>query len=531
MSEKKGTLMQKIQRFGGAMFTPVLFFAIFGIIVGFSTLFKNSLVFGDLALPDTAWYKFWDVIYNGSNAVFKQMPLLFAIGLPVSLAKKQQARACLEAFVVYTIFLYVTSTILQYWGPVFGVDFESTARTSGLATVASVRTLDMGIIGALMVSGIAVYLHNRFFDLQVPKYVETFKGSPMVVLIGFFVMLPVSVAACLIWPHVQDAIASVQTFLASTGVLGVGVYTFLERLMIPFGLHHFIYAPFLYDAAVVDGGIKAYWVAQLPEFAAMSGSLASIFPAGGFALTGMSKMFAPLGICGAIYATAKPNKKKKIVTLLVPVLITAMFTGITEPLEFTFLFVAPMLYVCHSVLAGLMAAITFACGISGDFSLGLIQNASLNWVPLWSTHGGSYLLQIAIGLAFSGIYFLLFRTLILKLDLKTPGREADDEESKFYSKQEYREKQAQKSADKGNRFAAAAEAYLEGLGGKENIIDVTNCATRLRVSVKDVAAVKPDGYFRENGAHGLVKNGTALQVIVGLDVPYVREEFEKLLTK
>lgn len=242
-------------------------------------------------------------------------------------------------------------------------------------------------------------------------------------------------------------------------------------------------------------------------------------------------MFAPLGICGAIYATAKPNKKKKIVTLLVPVLITAMFTGITEPLEFTFLFVAPMLYVCHSVLAGLMAAITFACGISGDFSLGLIQNASLNWVPLWSTHGGSYLLQIAIGLAFSGIYFLLFRTLILKLDLKTPGREADDEESKFYSKQEYREKQAQKSADKGNRFAAAAEAYLEGLGGKENIIDVTNCATRLRVSVKDVAAVKPDGYFRENGAHGLVKNGTALQVIVGLDVPYVREEFEKLLTK
>lgn len=240
----------------------------------------------------------------------------------------------------------------------------------------------------------------------------------------------------------------------------------------------------------------------------------------------MSKMFAPLGICGAIYSTAKPNKKKKVLTILVPVFITAMFTGITEPLEFTFLFIAPVLYVCHAVLAGLMSAITFACGISGDFSLGLIQNASLNWLPLWSSHGGIYILQIGIGLVFSGIYFVLFRFLILKLRLETLGREADDAESKLYSKQEFREKQAAKGGDK---YGLAAAAYLEGLGGKDNIIDVTNCATRLRVSVKDVSLVKPDGFFKENGAHGLVKNGTALQVIVGLTVPKVREEFEKLV--
>lgn len=474
MSEKKSTLMQKVQRFGGAMFTPVLFFAVFGIIVGFATLFKNNLVFGSLADPETTWYKVWDIIYNGANTVFKQMPLIFAIGLPVSLAKKQQARACLEIFVIYATFLYLTSSILQYWGPVFGVDFESVERTSGLATIASVRTLDMGIVGALIIAGIAVYLHNKFFDMEVPKYVETFKGSPMVVLIGFFVMIPVSVLACLIWPHVQDGIASVQSFLASTGVFGVGMYTFLERLMIPFGLHHFIYAPFLYDSAIVDGGIKAYWVAHLSEFASMKGSLAAMFPAGGFALTGMSKMFAPLGISGAIYVTAKPNKKKKVLALLIPVLITAMFTGITEPLEFTFLFIAPVLYLCHAVLAGLMSAITFACGISGDFSLGLIQNASLNWVPLWSTHGGSYVLQIVIGLIFSAIYFVLFRALILKMNLKTPGREADDEESKLYTKKEYK---AKKENSSDNKYQIAAEVYMEGLGGKENIIDVTNCAT------------------------------------------------------
>lgn len=201
MGEKKGTFMQKVQRFGGAMFTPVLFFAVFGIIVGTATLFKNSLVFGAIAEPDTTWYKFWDLLYMGANTVFKQMPLLFAIGLPVSLAKKQQARACLETFVIYATFLYLTSTVLQYWG-------------------------------VLLVAGIAVYLHNRFFDLELPKYVETFNVSPFVVLVGFFVMIPVSLAACLIWPHIQHLIAGLQKFLASTGVLGVGVYT-LEPDTIP----------------------------------------------------------------------------------------------------------------------------------------------------------------------------------------------------------------------------------------------------------------------------------------------------------
>ncbi len=523
MGKSKGTMMQKIQRFGGAMFTPVLFFAVFGIIVGFATLFKNNLVFGELANPEGVWYKVWDVIYNGANTVFKQMPLLFAIGLPISLAKKQQGRACLEAFVIYVSFLYITSTILQYWGPFFGVDFASTARTSGLATVASVKTLDMGMIGALLISGISVYLHNKFFDAKMPKYIESFKGSPLVVLIGFAVMLPVGLMACFIWPHIQAGIASLQSFLADSGVLGVGIYTSLERFLIPFGLHHFIYAPFLYDAAVVDGGIKAYWVAHLSEFAASGESLATLFPQGGFALTGMSKMFAPLGVCAAFYVTAKPGKKKKVLAILIPVLITAVFTGITEPLEFTFLFVAPILYVCHSLLAGIMSAITFACGISGDFSLGLIQNASLNWVPLWSSHGKSYLLQIAIGLAFSAIYFFLFRFLILKLDLKTPGREADEEESRLYTKQEYRALKGQ------NKNAALAAACMEGLGGKDNIVDVTNCATRLRVSVKDKDKVKDVSYFNANGAHGLVKNGFAIQVIIGLDVPSVREEFEKLL--
>lgn len=520
-------LKQNIQRFGGAMFTPVLFFAVFGIIVGFATLFKNNMVLGSIANADTTWYKVWDVIYNGANTVFKQMPLLFCIGLPVSLAKKQQARACLESFVIYTIFLYLVSTILQYWGGAVGIDFASTERTSGLATIASIRTLDMGIVGALIISGISVYIHNKYFDKEVPKYIETFKGSPLVVLIGFIVMLPVSVIAFFVWPQVQHMISALQELLVNSGVAGVWGYTFLERLLIPIGLHHFIYAPFLYDNAVVNGGIKAFWVANLEQFSTSTESLAVMFPQGGFALTGMSKMFAPLGICAAFYATVKTEKKKKVMAILIPVLITAIFTGITEPLEFTFLFIAPVLYGVHAFLAATMSAITFACGITGDFSLGLIQNAALNWIPCWGAHGMSYLIQIGIGLVFSFIYFIVFRYLIIKMDLKTPGREADGEDSKLYTKKDYVNKK--EGAGEENKYAVIAATCLEGLGGKENIEDVTNCATRLRVSVKDKNLVKESGYFTSNGAHGLVVNGNAIQVIIGLKVPSVREEFEKLL--
>lgn len=522
----KEKVKQAIQRFGGAMFTPVLLFAVFGIIVGISTLFKNELVMGSIAAPTTTWFKIWDVINVGANTVFKQMPILFVIGLPVSLAKKQSARAVMEAVVIYFIFIYFVSTILQYWGNSFGVDFESTERTSGLASIAGIRTLDMGVFGSILISGIAVWLHNKFFDLELPKMIETFKGSPTVVLIGFILMLPVAILACLIWPKVQYVISLTQQVIINSGVFGVWFYTLLERMLIPTGLHHFVYAPFLYDSAVVAGGIKAAWVENLPTIAQSTESLRTLFPEGGYALTGMSKMFAPLGIGAAFYVTAKEEKKKIVLGLLIPIIITAAFTGITEPIEFTFLFISPLLFLVHGLLAATMSAITYMFGISGDFSLGLIQNAALNWLPLFKTHGGSYIIQIIIGLVFSGIYFVVFRYLILKFDFKTPGREAED--VAFISKAEYN-KSRQGESETGDKYAVAALHYLEGLGGIENIIDVTNCATRLRVSVKDEQIVLDDSFFKAMGAYGVVRNGTSFQVIIGADVISIREAFEKLI--
>jgi len=210
--------------------------------------------------------------------------------------------------------------------------------------------------------------------------------------------------------------------------------------------------------------------------------------------------------------------------LLIPATLTAIVAGITEPLEFTFLFIAPVLFGVHAVLAASLAAVSYAFGVSGNFGGGLIEWASLNWLPFFKYHSGTYITQIVIGLCFTAIYFFVFRFLILKFNFLTPGREEDDKEAKLYTKSDYKEKKSNSSND------MKAASFLEALGGSENIQDVTNCATRLRVTVKDETKLAADGVFKAAGAHGVVRNGKAIQVIVGLSVPQVREEFEALVS-
>lgn len=520
-------MMQKIQRFGGAMFTPVLLFAFGGIMAGISTVCMNEAILGDLARPDGMWYMVWNVINQGSWTVFNNMPLIFVIGLPVGLAKKQNARACLEAVVIYLTFNYFVGTVLSQWGPVFGVDFtQEVGSGSGLANIAGIKTMDMGMMGAILIAAIVVWIHNRYFDYELPEFLGIFKGSTFVYIIGFFVMIPVAFLSCLIWPKIQYAIGLLQVFLAGSGAAGVGIYSFLNRILIPTGLHHFIYSPFLYDNVAVQGGVVSYWVQHLSEFAASGEPLKDLFPQGGFALYGMEKIFGSIGISLAFYSTAKPERKKQVAGLLIPITLTAVVCGVTEPLEFTFLFICPPLFALHSVLAGVMDMIVYMAGVVGNFAGGLIEFATINWIPLGGTYGFTYVKQVLIGILFIGVYYFVFRTVILKFDIKTPGRE-DDEEVKFFSKADFKEKQA--SAKGGGANAQKAAAFLDALGGAANIADVTNCATRLRVSVKDVSQVQDASAFKANGAHGLVQNGNAIQVIVGMSVPQVREEFEALM--
>lgn len=520
-------MMQKIQKFGGAMFTPVLLFSFAGVMVGIGTLCTTEAVLGSLAAPTSMWYLIWNVILQGAWCVFNQLPLLFVVGLPIGLAKKQAGRCCMEALVLYLTFHYFVNTILTQWGSVFGVDFAAeVGGSSGLTMIANIKTLDMGMFGALLVSGLVIYLHNKFFDTELPEWLGSFNGSTFIFMIGFFVMLPVALLSVLIWPNIQHGMQIFQNFVMTSGSLGVWVFIFLERLLIPFGLHHLMYSPFYYDNLVCPGGIYSYWATQLPQLAASTASLKSLCPEAAFTATGFSKIFGCPGIALAFYATAKPEKKKQLKGLLIPITLTAIVCGVTEPIEFTFLFIAPVLFVVHAFLAACLSTTINLFGIVGVFSGGLIEMSSLNFIPLMTTHWKEYLLLLVIGLVYTGIYFVVFRFLILKFNFKTPGRE-DIEETKFYSKAEFRaRKDGGVEMDKKTMLAAL---IMEGLGGADNIVDVTNCATRLRLNVKDETVVKDDAYFKSIGSHGISKNGKSMQVIVGMSVPSVREKFENIM--
>ncbi|CAI1613858.1 alpha-glucoside-specific PTS transporter subunit IIBC [Serratia fonticola] len=524
-------MLSQIQRFGGAMFTPVLLFPFAGIVVGIAIMLRNPMFVGEaLTAPDNLFAQIVHIIEEGGWTVFRNMPLIFAVGLPIGLAKQAQGRACLAVLVSFMTWNYFINAMGMTWGQYFGVDFNvDPVAGTGLTMIAGIKTLDTSIIGAIVISGLVTAIHNRYFDKQLPVFLGIFQGSSFVVIVAFFVMIPCAWLTLFGWPKVQMGIESLQEFLRSAGSLGVWVYTFLERILIPTGLHHFIYGPFVYGPAVVEGGIQVYWAQHLQEFSQSTLPLKTLFPEGGFALHGNSKVFGCLGIALALYATTAPENRVKVAGLLIPATLTAMLVGITEPLEFTFLFISPVLFVVHAFLAATMATVMYMCGVVGNMGGGLLdQFLPQNWIPMFHNHASMMFIQIGIGLAFTGIYFLVFRTLILRFNLKTPGRE--EAEIKLYSKADYQasRQQTTAAAAKATKQGQAA-GFLEALGGASNILSVNNCATRLRIALVDMSLTQSDDIFKALGAHGVVRRGNGIQVIVGLNVPQVRDQIENLM--
>ncbi|MGX5072100.1 alpha-glucoside-specific PTS transporter subunit IIBC [Enterobacter hormaechei] len=524
-------MLSQIQRFGGAMFTPVLLFPFAGIVVGIAIMLRNPLFVGEaLTAPDNLFAQIVHIIEEGGWAVFRNMPLIFAVGLPIGLAKQAQGRACLAVLISFLTWNYFINAMGMTWGHFFGVDFsaEPTAG-SGLAMIAGIKTLDTSIIGAIIISGLVTSIHNRFFDKPLPVFLGIFQGTSFVVILAFFVMIPCAWLTLLGWPKVQMGIESLQAFLRTAGALGVWVYTFLERILIPTGLHHFVYGPFIFGPAAVEGGIQVYWAQHLQEFSQSTVPLKTLFPEGGFALHGNSKVFGSVGIALAIWYTASPENRVKVAGLLIPATLTAVLVGITEPLEFTFLFISPLLFAIHAVLAATMATVMYIFGVVGNMGGGLLdQFLPQNWIPMFHNHASTVFTQIGIGLCFSGIYFVVFRTLIERLNLKTPGRE--ESEIKLYSKADYKAARGQTTAPAAaSQQVGQAAGFLQALGGAANIESINNCATRLRIALVDMTKTQSDDVFKALGAHGVVRRGNGIQVIVGLHVPQVRDQLESLM--
>lgn len=528
-------MLQKIQRFGGAMFAPAMLFSISGLMVGVSALATSADIVGDLAVYGTPWYVFWTIIQRGSWTVFKRLPLLFAVALPIGLAQKQPARCCLEALVAYFAYCFFLSEIIKLSGDNLGLKYPSSLTSaSGITIIDGIKTLDTGIIGPLAVSATVVAIHDRFYDVKVPDWLGTFSGSSLVYLISFFAVFALAAISAAIVPSVYAVTETLRHALAGVGPFGVGIFVLLERALEPMGLHHLLYMPIYYDNLVINDGIYATWSSLLPILSHSTRPLNELAPWAGFTATGWVKLFGLPAIAAAFYSTAKPERRAGLRAILVPAIIASVVCGVTEPLEFLFMFTHPGLFFLYAVLSSCLATTMNLFGIVGIFSGGLMEMAAFNFIPLMRTHAGSYLLALGIGLAFSLIFFVSFRALILIYDLKTPGREdhvanraaIDHLTGSGFAKEQSPNDEVNSRSDQDH---VLAERVIQLLGGVGNIVGATNCATRLRVEVVDPSIVADNATFVAAGAKGLIVTGKTAQVIIGISIPRVKEHFDQIM--
>ena len=528
-------MLQKIQRFGGAMFAPAMLFSISGLMVGVSALATSADIVGDLAVYGTPWYVFWTIIQRGSWTVFKRLPLLFAVALPIGLAQKQPARCCLEALVAYFAYCFFLSEIIKLSGDNPGLKYPSSLTSaSGITIIDGIKTLDTGIIGPLAVSATVVAIHDRFYDAKVPDWLGTFSGSSLVYLISFFAVFALAAISAAIVPSVYAMTETLRHALTSVGPFGVGIFVLLERALEPMGLHHLLYMPIYYDNLVINDGIYATWSSLLPILSHSTRPLNELAPWAGFTATGWVKLFGLPAIAAAFYSTAKPERRAGLRVILVPAIIASVVCGVTEPLEFLFMFTHPGLFFLYAVLSSCLATTMNLFGIVGIFSGGLMEMAAFNFIPLMRMHAGAYLLALGIGLAFSLIFFVSFRALILIYDLKTPGREdhvanraaIDHLTGSGFAKEQSPNDEVNSQSDQDH---VLAERVIQLLGGVGNIAGATNCATRLRIEVADPSIVADNASFVAAGAKGLIITGKTAQVVIGISVPRVKEHFDQIM--
>ena len=391
------------------MFAPAMLFSISGLMVGVSALATTADIVGDLAVYGTPWYVFWTIIQRGSWTVFKRLPLLFAVALPIGLAQKQPARCCLEALVAYFAYCFFLSEIIKLSGDNLGLEYPSSLTSaSGITVIDGIKTLDTGIIGPLAVSATVVAIHDRFYDAKVPDWLGTFSGSSLVYLISFFAVFALAAISAAIVPYVYDVTDTLRHALAGVGPFGVGIFVFLERALEPFGLHHLLYMPIYYDNLVINDGIYATWSSLLPILSHSTRPLNELAPWAGFTATGWVKLFGLPAIAAAFYSTAKPERRAGLRVILVPAIIASVVCGVTEPLEFLFMFTHPGLFLLYAVLSSCLATAMNLFGIVGIFSGGLMEMAAFNFIPLMRTHAGAYLLALGIGLPLASSFLLVF---------------------------------------------------------------------------------------------------------------------------
>lgn len=526
----KDKIFGVLQRVGRSFMLPIALLPVAGLLLGIGSSFTNETMLAAYGLnnvihPGTLIYTILDVMSQTGNAVFSNLALLFAMGVAIGMARKEKEVAALSGAVAYIIMNTAIQAMINAAGGVEAMPANSTT------TMLGITTLQMGVFGGIVVGLGVAALHNKFYKIELPQVLAFFGGTRFVPIVSSIVYLVVGIAMFYIWPVVQSGIAALGALVLASGYAGTFIYGLLERALIPFGLHHVFYMPFWQTAvggtAIIDGmtvtGAQNIFFAELASKSTTVFSVsATRFMAGKFPFM----MFGLPGAALAMYQCAKPEKKKAAGGLLLSAALTAFLTGITEPLEFTFIFVALPMYAVHCVLAGLsfMLMHILNVGVGMTFSGGLIDlvlfgvmqgNAKTHWV--W---------VVVVGAVHFVLYYIIFRFMISKFNYKTPGRD-DAEEVKLYTRADVNARNAASgSVPAGNDPVSAL--IVEGLGGAANLSDVDCCATRLRCTVKDAALVKQD-VLKASGASGVICKGNGVQVVYGPKVAVIKAKLEDYL--
>lgn len=523
-----------LQRIGRSFMLPIAILPVAGLFLGIGGSFTNPTTIEAYNLtavlgPGTFANSLLTVMAQAGEVVFANLPILFAMGVAIGMAKAEKAVAALAGALSFFIMHTAIAAMITVNGGADKMLAGSVAMTVGI------QSLQMGVFGGIIVGLGVAYLHNKFYKIQLPQALSFFSGTRFVPIITAIVYLVVGILMFYVWPTVQLGINQVGQLVRVSGYFGTWIYGFMERILIPFGLHHVFYLPFWQTSVggslevggkMVEGAQNIFF-AQLADPTVQKFSVdATRFMAGKFPLM----IFGLPGAALAMYRTAKPEKRKLVGGLLFSAALTSMLTGITEPIEFTFLFVAPFLYLIHCIFAGLAymlmhimkvaVGMTFSGGLIDMTLFGILQGQSkTNWIGI-----------VIAGIGYFVVYYFLFSFLIKKFNLKTPGREDDaNAEVKLYTKADVNAKKGKASSKGANASDDELSiAIVHGLGGKSNIESVDNCITRLRCVVVDSKKVKDD-VLKATGAAGVIKSGSGVQVIYGPKVSIIKSNLEEYL--
>ena len=558
-------MLQYLQRIGKAIMLPIAALPVAGILLGVGGSLINIAALENAPAIYQPLIAFVNIpmitiilkIMQGiGDIVFGNLPVLFAVGPAVGLAKQDKGTGALASVFGFLIMNQVIGVLLGVGATPLGtlVSGDVPAQYAQyVTTTLGIFTLNMSVFGGIITGIVTATLHNKYYNIQLPAVIGFFSGARFVPIVVSLAMAVVGALLAYIWPFVQDGIAVIALFVKNAGPIGTFLYGLIERALIPFGLHHIFYTPFWYGSfvdgqVIIDGawqtiqGANYAYFAQLGNMQSIvgadAGTMSTIvsgttrFMAGKFPFM----MFGLPAAALAMYHTAAPNKKKIVGSLLVSAAFTAFLTGITEPLEFTFLFVAPVLYVVHCIMAGLsfflMDILNVFIGMT--FSGGLIDFTLFGILPAGAGVPTNWIRAILVGAGYAVVYYFLFKTLILKLNLKTPGREGDEEEAKLYSKADFQAakgldgKEAPNKANGKDEIVQKAPEVLAALGGEENAVSIDACITRLRVEVKDKSKVDKDK-LKALGAVGVVEVGNGIQAIFGAKADAYRHEINRIL--